>query len=183
MDVDFDVVWADRSKPFGHFISQERNYRSKALKQADVVALLYLFRERFDQETKKNCLDYYQGMTTHDSSLSYIFHSLMYTEIGDIEEGYSYLHRSLDIDLDGKGAAEGIHIANCGGIWQGIVMGFGGFRGVIDQPELSVTPKLPAQVTSLKYNLCVRGAWYEVTIDHQGVHIQELTIEGGESLC
>lgn len=180
LDVDFDAVWLDRSKPFGHFISQERNYRSKALKQADVIALLYLFRERFDQETMQNCLDYYKGMTTHDSSLSYIFHSLMYTEVGDMEEGYSYLQKSLDIDLDSKGAAEGIHIANCGGIWQAVVMGIGGFRGVIDQPELAIKPKLPAHVTGLKYSICVRGIWYEVKVDRHGVYIQESTTTGGE---
>lgn len=183
MDVDFDAVWLDRSRPFGHFISQERNYRSKALKQADVVALLYLFRARFDQNTMRNCLDYYRGITTHDSSLSYIFHSLMYTEIGDMEEGYAYLQKSLDIDLDGKGAAEGIHIANCGGIWQGIVMGMGGFRGVIDQPGVVIQPKLPAHVTSIKYNLCVRGVWHEVSVDQQGVHIQKSAAVGGEVRC
>lgn len=175
MDVDFEAVWKDRSKPFGHFISQEKNYRSKALKQADVVALLYLFRERFDQETKKNCLDYYEGITTHDSSLSYIFHSLMFTEIGDMKKGYDYLQKSLDLDLDRKGAAEGIHIANCGGIWQGIVMGLGGFRGVIDQEKMTVKPVLPDHINKISYKICLQGVWHQVIAEPNHVQVNELS--------
>ena len=37
-DLDFDKLWPDRTKCFGTFISQEKNYRSKALKQADAEA-------------------------------------------------------------------------------------------------------------------------------------------------
>ena len=32
-------MWPDRSKPFGGQVSQEYNYRVKALKQADVLML------------------------------------------------------------------------------------------------------------------------------------------------
>ena len=40
---DFETMWPDRSKPFGGQVSQEYNYRVKALKQADVLMLPYLF--------------------------------------------------------------------------------------------------------------------------------------------
>lgn len=43
-------MWPDRSKPFGGQVSQEYNYRVKALKQADVLMLPYLFPERFSAE-------------------------------------------------------------------------------------------------------------------------------------
>lgn len=174
LDVDFDQVWTDRSKPFGHFISQEKNYRSKALKQADVIALLYLFRDRFDETTKKNCLDYYNPITTHDSSLSYIIHSLIHQEIGEVEQGYAFLEKSLDIDLGRKGAAEGIHIANCGGIWQGIVMGLGGFRGVLDQNQLTVHAALPPHISKLTYQICVHGVWYQVIAEQTGTRIEQI---------
>ncbi|WP_391573727.1 glycosyl hydrolase family 65 protein [Cohnella sp.] len=179
LDVDFDVVWTDRSKPFGQFISQERNYRSKALKQADVVALLYLFRDRFDEETKRNCLAYYEPITTHDSSLSYIFHSLLYNEIDDRDKAYAFLEKSLELDLGRKGAAEGIHIANSGGIWQAVVLGMGGFRGLADSDLLDVKPRLPDSIRALEYNVCVRGKWHRVAATHEGVQVKELIEERG----
>jgi len=179
LDVDFDVVWTDRSKPFGQFISQERNYRSKALKQADVVALLYLFRDRFDEETKRNCLAYYEPITTHDSSLSYIFHSLLYNEIDDRDKAYAFLEKSLELDLGRKGAAEGIHIANSGGIWQAVVLGMGGFRGLADPDLLDVKPRLPDSIRALEYNVCVRGKWHRVAATHEGVQVKEFIEERG----
>lgn len=175
LDVDFDRVWTDRSKPFGHFISQERNYRSKALKQADTVALLCLFRDRFDEETKRNCLDYYEPITTHDSSLSAIFHALLCFDIGETDKALSYLRTSLGLDLERKGAAEGIHIANCGGIWQAVVMGMAGFSGMLERREPVFRPNLPEHVESLEFHLHLSGALYRVHVDHDGARLERVT--------
>ena len=42
----------------------------KALKQADVLMLPYLFPERFSAEQIRQSYDFYYPYTTHDSSLS-----------------------------------------------------------------------------------------------------------------
>ncbi|HEX2926756.1 MAG TPA: glycoside hydrolase family 65 protein, partial [Ruminiclostridium sp.] len=72
-DLDFDTIWKDRTKPFGHFISQERNYRSKALKQADVIELMMLYPEDFSREQIIKAYNYYEPITTHDSSFQLLF--------------------------------------------------------------------------------------------------------------
>ncbi|GKX28732.1 glycosyl hydrolase [Vallitalea longa] len=173
-DIDIDKIWLDKKRPFGQFISQERNYRSKVLKQADVVALLYLFRKDFDNKMKKNCIDYYEPITTHDSSLSYIFHSLVYSDIDEQEKAYNMLEKSLGIDLTEKGAAEGIHIANCGGIWQALVMGFAGLTNCLESDELKITNKLPDEIDSLSYKIYFKDSWYDIYVDHNESRVTPL---------
>ncbi|MCU6733304.1 glycosyl hydrolase family 65 protein [Diplocloster agilis] len=166
-DVEFDKVWKDRSKPFGHFISQEKNYRSKALKQADTLGLFSLFPDAFDQETKKNCLEYYEKITTHDSSLSYVIHALVHAGVKDAKRSYEFLQKSMEIDLAQRGAAEGIHIANAGGLWQAVVCGLAGFSGIGKDGQPVFHPALPEHIRAIRFGLRLNGGRYqaEVTAD------------------
>jgi kojibiose phosphorylase len=170
-DVDLKKIWVDRSKPFGQFISQERNYRTKALKQADVIGLLYLFNRDFDEETVKNCMDYYEPITTHDSSLSYIIHSIVYSQLGNSSRAYEYFEKSLGIDLYDNGAAEGIHIANCGGIWQAVVFGFCGLNNMMFESEVKFKPCLPESWKRVKFRLVYNDKWYNIEVDKEKVEI------------
>lgn len=178
-DIDFDAVWTDRSRPFGSHISQERNYRCKALKQADTVALLYLFRDVFSKKTKENCITYYENITTHDSSLSYIIHSLVYGDIGDLQKSYDYAVKSMRLDWEEHGAAEGVHIANAGGFWQGVVCGFGGLRGMDEEGRPLIKPQLPEHITGIRYTVFLRGRQYRVCIENNHVQIKEHRDDNG----
>lgn len=163
-DIDFDEIWTDRTKPFGHFISQEKNYRSKALKQADVLEMMRLFPNDYSDEQVKNAYDYYEPITTHDSSLSAATHGIIACRLNKMKEAEKFFRKTLGIDLslDKKGAAEGIHIANCGGIWQLIVFGFAGLT--IDNDELKINPKLPSKWNGLEFNVVFKGEKYNVKI-------------------
>lgn len=172
-EIDFDTFWTDRSKHFGNCISQERNYRCKALKQADTVSLLYLFRNDFPEETKKNCISYYEKITTHDSSLSYIIHSLVYGDIGEKEKSYEYAVKSMKLDWEEKGAAEGIHIANAGGLWQGVICGFGGLDGIDEAGAPRINPRLPEHISEIRYKIYLKGTWYQVCAEKDSVKIEE----------
>lgn len=172
-DLDFDAIWTDRTKPFGVHISQEQNYRSKALKQADVASMLYLFEDSFDDCEVKTCMEYYEPYTTHDSSLSYIIHSLIYGRLGDTNKSYEFMIRSMDIDLGRKGASEGIHIANAGGIWQGVVKGFGGFKGFDEKGKLIIRPGLPEHIKSIGYQVVGEKKCYHVRVTHNQVEVRE----------
>lgn len=172
VDLNFESIWTDRSKPFGHFISQERNYRSKALKQADVIGLLWLFNKDFDSVTLKNCMEYYEPITTHDSSLSYIIHSIVYSQMGDRIRGFEFFKRSLGLDLYEHGAAEGIHIANCGGIWQAVVFGFCGLSNLMVDGEIKLKPALPEGWESVKFKLNYNGRLYNITVSNDEVVIK-----------
>lgn len=172
VDLDFDSIWTDRSKPFGHFISQEKNYRSKALKQADVIGLLWLFDRDFDGETIKNCMKYYEPITTHDSSLSYIIHSIVYSHMGDRQRAFEFFIKSLGIDLYEHGAAEGIHIANCGGIWQAVVFGFCGLNNLMEDGEIKLKPALPEGWESVKFKLKYKDKLYNITVSNDKVVLE-----------
>ncbi len=172
VDLDFNKIWTDRSKSFGQFISQERNYRSKALKQADVIGLLWLFNRDFDDKMIKNCMDYYEPITTHDSSLSYIVHSIVYSQIGDRKRAYEFFQKSLGIDLYDYGAAEGIHIANCGGIWQAVIYGFCGLNNLMVDEEIKLKPALPEGWESVKFKLLYNNRWYNITVRNDEVVLE-----------
>jgi len=158
-DLDFDSIWKDRSRCFGEFISQEKNYRSKALKQADVLEMFMLFRHEFSLEKLRNNYDYYEPITTHDSSLSAAVHGILCAWMDREEEALAFLDKVIDIDMsDSKlGAKEGIHIANCGGLWQLVVFGFAGMRSAMDSDELVFEPHLPKHWKSLSIPIKFRG--------------------------
>ena len=168
-EVDFDSVWKDKTKFFGSVISQEHNYRIKALKQADVLMLPYLFDSFMTGDELRANFDYYFPYTTHDSSLSNIIHSILCSKLGQTDDAYNLFNKSLNIDMDLEkcGAAEGIHIANCGGIWQAIIFGFAGLKWSYESEKPILNPKLPKQWKKLKFSLCFKNKQYNITITDQ----------------
>lgn len=174
-DIDFNQVWKDQSKPFGSCISQEKNYRSKALKQADVLMLFHLFPRFFEKKRCEANFDYYFPMTTHDSSLSYCIHSILAARLERMELSSTLFEKTLGIDLDAAkgGAAEGIHIANCGGIWQSIVMGFAGASWAYESNEPHFEPRLPADWKRIQFNYRFKGERYRVTVTHEGAMVKQ----------
>lgn len=170
---DFETMWPDRSKPFGGQVSQEYNYRVKALKQADVLMLPYLFPERFSAEQIRQSYDFYYPYTTHDSSLSAIIHSILCVRFERDREAWELFQRALEIDLSEAkmGAAEGVHIANCGGIWQGVILGFAGMKWEYDCDQPTFHPRLPKHWKSLSFSVCMKGEFYRVSICGDQAHV------------
>ena len=72
---------------------------TQVLKQADIIQLFHLHPERYSKEIIKNNFEYYEPRTLHFSSLSPSIHSIVASQIGNIEEGYRYFRKSLMIDL------------------------------------------------------------------------------------
>ena len=138
--------------------------RLKVIKQADVVLLLALLGERFPRAVQKANFDYYEPLTVHDSSLSPAVYALVAARLGDLATAERYLRRAtrLDLDLDrGVTAAGGVHIAALGGLWQALVLGFGGMTVAGDQPRFA--PHVPASWGSLRFRVRWRGVLLEVT--------------------
>ncbi|RLQ91227.1 glycosyl hydrolase family 65 protein [Planomicrobium sp. Y74] len=132
-------------------------YRYQVLKQADTVLAHFLLEDEQDFETIKNSYDYYEGITTHDSSLSTCVYSIMASKLGYSEKAYSYFNETARLDLDNthKNTKDGLHMANMGGTWLGIVYGFAGLR--LKEDGLSLAPILPAEWNSLEFRLRYQG--------------------------
>lgn len=172
----FQEFWKDRSRPFGGTVSQDRCYRVKALKQADVLMLPYLFPQHFSPETIRKNMEYYLPYTTHDSSLSAIIHSILFARLGEKQQAWEFFERALDIDLDetAGGAAEGIHIANCGGIWQALLFGFAGMLPAYESDTPVFAPRLPETWRSLSFGLVYGGKRYRVRIEGDQAKVSQV---------
>lgn len=172
-DVDFQISWKDKNKPFGAQVSQEYNYRTKALKQADALTLFYLFDDFYPEKLHAN-MEYYLPITTHDSSLSYVIHAILFTRLQKKEEAYDFFMKACAIDLDEMGAAEGIHIANAGGLWQAVVFGFSGLHNLMWNKDIALKPCLPDHWNKIQYKLRIHKKLYEVIITQDQTEIQLL---------
>lgn len=97
----------------------------------------------------------------------------MYGDIGNLEASYAYAAKSMKIDWEGLGAAEGIHIANAGGLWQGVVCGFGGLMGMDAAGKPVVEPRLPQHITGIRYTVSLKGTRYRICVEKDRVQIKE----------
>ena len=170
--IDLERVWWDRTRPLAATVSQEKLYRSRVLKQADVIQLLALFPHEFDREQMRVAYETYEPLTTHDSSLSKSIHSLVAAWIGKPAEALRFWDESVGLDLTPPKAAEGIHAACCGSNWQVAVFGFGGVRTRMQSDLLQIEPHLPQRWKSLRFPLVWRGQQLRILIDHERIEVE-----------
>ena len=155
-------------------IGRERTQASQVVKQADVVALLALLPEEFPGAMAETNFRHYEPRCAHGSSLSPAMHALVAARLGDTDMALRYLHDIVDFDPDPT-AAGGVRIAGVGGIWQAIVLGFGGLD--LSGDTLGIDPKLPAHWRELSYRVRWRGRSVAIRIADGAV---EATLaEGG----
>ncbi len=139
-------------------------YRHQVIKQADVVLAMFLLGDEFSLAQKKRNFEYYDPLTTGDSSLSACIQSIIATEIGDMANALKYARYAVLMDLADAGGnvKDGCHIASMGGTWMVMVHGFGGMRDYGGQ--ISFTPRLPAIMNRLRFRLTVGNQLLEVDV-------------------
>ncbi|SET00277.1 alpha,alpha-trehalose phosphorylase [Oceanobacillus limi] len=154
-------------------------YRYQVCKQADTVLAHFLLEDEQDEETIKNSYDYYEQITTHDSSLSYCVFSIMGSKLGYDDKAYRYFNETARLDLDNThgNTKDGLHMANMGGTWLAIVFGFAGLR--VKESGISLQPTLPKQWNSLAFHLQYQGRLLKVRMENEVI---TYTIEEGDSL-
>jgi alpha,alpha-trehalose phosphorylase len=154
-------------------------YRHQIIKQADVVMALFLLNQEFTRQEKRRNFDYYDPLTTGDSSLSVCIQSIIASEIGYQEEAYRYFRYAVLMDLAniGGNVRDGAHIAAIGGTWMNLVFGFAGLRD--HRGRLSFSPRLPVQWTGMRFRLQVRECRLEVDLSHEAA---AYTLLAGDSL-
>lgn len=147
--------------------AQDMGLRQTSInKQADVVMLMFLLPEEFDDEIKKINYEYYEKRTSHRSSLSPSIFSIMGLKIGDHSMAYKYLKRSALVDLhDNQGnTREGFHAASSGGTWQSVMFGFAGM-GVDKDGMLYFKPWLPEHWDSIEFKIYFRESLLKFKIN------------------
>ncbi len=154
-------------------------YRHRVLKQADIVLAMFLLGNEFSEEQKRRNFEYYDPITTGDSSLSACVQSIVAAEIGKGREALEYFEYALLMDLANVAgnASNGVHIASAAGVWMSLVFGFGGVRDFDGQ--LSVKPSLPGGWAELAFSLHFRDRQIRVQLTHQE---ERYLVEEGEPL-
>ncbi|GAA0482306.1 glycoside hydrolase family 65 protein [Microbacterium aurantiacum] len=147
-------------------------YRYQVLKQADVVLALFLQGNHFSPEDKLADFEYYDPLTTGDSTLSAVVQSILAAEVGYQDLALEYFRQSIFVDLADlhHNAADGVHVASAGGVWTALVSGFGGMRDHFG--ELSFDPRLPADWPELAFTLHWHGTRLEVTVTRDALRLR-----------
>jgi alpha,alpha-trehalose phosphorylase len=142
-------------------------YRHQVIKQADIVLAMFLLGDEFSEDAKRRNFDYYDPLTTGDSSLSACIQSIVAAEIGYMDKAMEYGRYAVLMDLAdvGQNVSDGCHIASMGGTWMVLVYGFAGMRDY--DGHLSFRPRLPKELKALRFQLSIQGRTLDVAIERE----------------
>jgi alpha,alpha-trehalose phosphorylase len=154
-------------------------YRHQVCKQADVVLALMLLSNEFSLDDKRRDFDYYEAVTTHDSSLSSCIFSIIASEVGYHDKAYDYFMETARLDLDDThgNTHYGVHTAAMAGTWMGVAYGFAGMR--VSDGALRFAPTLPKQWQHYQFKIQLRGAQLQVRVTGEAA---DYTLLAGDSL-
>nr|HID14545.1 glycoside hydrolase family 65 protein [Anaerolineae bacterium] len=104
----------------------------------------------------------------YGSSLGPTFHAILACRLGMPEVAYEHFMRAASADLqDSRGnAADGIHGASCGGMWQAVVLGFAGLQ--LSDERYIVNPRLPSHWKRLSFSFLHQGEKVNLVLSHHG---------------
>jgi alpha,alpha-trehalose phosphorylase len=144
-------------------------YRHQVIKQADVVLATVMLPERFSKDERRRIFEYYDPLTTGDSSLSECIQAIAAADVGRYRTAEEYLVDAVAVDMadTADNLRDGVHVASAAGVWMALVHGFAGYRWRGDIPEFS--PVLPTRARRLRVPLRLRGSLLEVDIEETRV--------------
>lgn len=180
-----NLDWEKYHKDYGDILRLDRilekegdninNY--KAVKQADVLMLFYLFSAeeisqlfermgyKFDpQEQIPANISYYQDITAHGSTLSKLVYSWVYAR-SRREESWHNFKRALVSDfkdVQGGTTPEGIHLGAMAGTIDLVQRCYTGLE--FKRDALHFNPQLPENVKQIKFRLRYMKHWLEVNL-------------------
>jgi alpha,alpha-trehalose phosphorylase len=176
---DFKNTPADRYPLLLHY-HPLNIYRKRVIKQTDVVLAMFLLGDAFSAEEKKRTFEFYDPLTTGDSSLSSCVEAIVAAQIGDTEKAIRYGMAALLMDLAdvGGNVKDGCHIASMGGTWMMLAYGLAGMRD--HDGTLSFWPRrAPDDNATLRFPVTYRGQILDVEV---GLEKVEYTLREGECL-
>lgn len=140
-------------------------YKHQVIKQADLILTMLLMPENFTKEEKKVNFDYYEKVTTHDSSLSECIHGIIANELGYEDMSYKFFENTVKTDLYDlhNNVKNGVHIASMAGSWQCIVFGFAGMRQI--DGVLHFNPKLVDKFNKIEFKVSFKGRVINICVE------------------
>lgn len=144
-------------------------YRHMVCKQADTVLAMLLLPDAFTREDKVKAFNFYEPVTTHDSSLSMAAYSAVASRIGRMDMAWDYFREAARLDLDDthNNTRDGLHMANMAGTWVCLVSGFGGMK--VTAEGIGFDPVLPEQLNGYGFSVEYKGRVIHVQVDRSGV--------------
>lgn len=154
-------------------------YRHQVLKQADTVLAHFLLEDYQSMEVVRNSFEYYEKITTHDSSLSTCIYGNVAARLFMVDKAYTYFTKTAGLDLyDTHGNTKhGIHTANMGGTYMGIVYGFGGLR--IKEDGLHLNSVIPVQWEGYEFKINFQKRVLKICVMQEKLRI---TILSGDAM-
>lgn len=142
-------------------------YRYQVLKQPDTVLAHFLLEEYTDLETMKKSYDYYEEITTHDSSLSPCIYGIMASRVGYREKAYKFFGDALKLDLKNThgNTKDGLHMANLAGSALSMIYGFAGLR--VQEKGIGLRPWLPDVWKGFDFKIVFKGRTLKIQIDER----------------
>ena len=131
-------------------------YKHQVCKQADTVLAQMLFTGDFTLEQLKQDYQYYEKVTTHDSSLSRSIFSVMASRIGETAKAYRYFMDTALMDLTDlqKTSSMASMRQIWGGSWLSLIYGF---AGLYYDEGIRLSNHLPKEITELAFKLFIKG--------------------------
>jgi alpha,alpha-trehalose phosphorylase len=154
-------------------------YRRQVCKQADAVLALALAGRGLDSELKRRTFAYYEGVTTHDSTLSPSGFATAAAQAGLLDQAFAYLRMTTLVDLEDLcgNADHGLHMAAMAGGWLALAFGFAGVD--VEGGALALTPRFGAALGPYGLRLRYRGRLLSLEVSREGVVYR---LERGEAL-
>jgi alpha,alpha-trehalose phosphorylase len=149
-------------------------YRHQVIKQADVMLATVLLPDRFTADERRRIFDYYDPLTTGDSSLSECIQAIAAVDVGKYRSAEEYLVDAAAVDIADRAGnlRDGVHVASAGGTWMAIVQGFAGYRW----SGTRFAPMLPTRARRLRFPIRLRGSVLDVDIQP---HEVTYSVRGG----
>ncbi|HUO59936.1 MAG TPA: glycosyl hydrolase family 65 protein [Candidatus Acidoferrales bacterium] len=170
---------------------------TKIIKQADIVLMLNVFKDRYSTEIKQANWQYYEPRTEHGSSLSACAYAMVAAEFGNLDFAYKYFLKTAKIDLEAKYRVfvgtifmGGSHPAANGGAWMTAVFGFGGLKA--DDKQAIINPRLYKTWKSLQFSLAYKEDRFDIAITRDSVEVvaavtnrqeHQFVIAGKSAVC
>ncbi|WP_203650789.1 glycoside hydrolase family 65 protein [Secundilactobacillus yichangensis] len=154
-------------------------YHYQVNKQADTVMTDILFPKNQDLDQLKRDFDYYEAITVHDSSLSRSIFGILAHRLHNADEAYRYFRQTVMMDLTNSqgNTADGVHAANMGSTWLGLIYGFAGLG--MENRSFNLSPELPEAWSRLRFRIWFHGRQIEMTITQTEIMVKLLS---GDSL-